>query len=173
MKILALDPGTRDTGWVLFDGERVTHTGVHPNEDVLAMIVGWSTPDTTMATETFQSMGMTVGQEVFETCIWIGRFVQAWHAPNDVIRVKRTEVKLHLCGSARAKDPNIRQALLDAIGPPGTKGEPGPTYGVKSHAWSALAVAVTAEAKLGGGLHGTMFDARVTAKPAAEPALPF
>jgi hypothetical protein len=58
--------------------------------------------------------------------------------------VFRRDVKLHLCGSARAKDPNIRQALLDRFGPVGTKKAPGPLYGVKSHIWSALAVAVTA-----------------------------
>ena len=38
---------------------------------------------------------------------------------------------------------NIRQALLDLIGPQGTKKAPGPTYGVRSHEWAALAVAVT------------------------------
>jgi hypothetical protein len=149
--VLALDPGTRETGWVLFNGQRVAYSGVQRNEDVLAMLAGWKDPDTRLATEVFQAMGMAVGAEVFETCIWIGRFV---------LRIKRTEVKLHLCGSSRAKDPNVRQALLDKIGQPGTKKAPGPTYGVKSHAWSALAVAVTAEARLGGGLQGTMFDAR-------------
>ena len=60
--------------------------------------------------------------------------------------VYRKDVKLHLCGSPRAKDPNIRQALLDKLGPVGTKRQPGPCYGVKSHAWAALGVAVTAEA---------------------------
>jgi hypothetical protein len=44
----------------------------------------------------------------------------------------------------RAKDANIRQALLDLIGPQGTKAQPGPTYGIKSHTWAALAVAVYA-----------------------------
>ena len=34
-------------------------------------------------------------------------------------------------------------ALLDKIGPQGTKKKPGPTYGFKSHVWPALAVAVT------------------------------
>jgi hypothetical protein len=44
----------------------------------------------------------------------------------------------------RAKDANIRQALIDKIGPQGTKAQPGPTYGIKSHSWAALAVAVYA-----------------------------
>jgi hypothetical protein len=164
--ILAIDPGTRETGFVLFDGKRVAYSGVKPNDEVLRMLAGWRDTSTRLATEIFQSMGMAVGQEVFETCIWIGRFVQAWHTPADVMRIKRTQVKLHLCGNARAKDPNIRQALLDAVGPPGNKHDPGPTFGVKSHAWSALGVAVTAQALLGVGLHGTMFHE----KPAQQSA---
>jgi hypothetical protein len=157
MNILGLDPGTRESGYVLWTGKRVAYSGVKANDEVLAMLAGWKEPDTRLATEVFQAMGMAVGAEVFETCIWIGRFVQAWHTPASVIRIKRTQVKLQLCGSARAKDPNVRQALLDAVGEPGTKGKPGPTYGVKSHAWSALAVAVTAQAQLGDGWHGTLF----------------
>jgi hypothetical protein len=60
----------------------------------------------------------------------------------NVTRVFRKDVKLHLCNSPRAKDANVRQALLDRLGPQGTKKAPGPTYGVKSHEWAALAVAV-------------------------------
>jgi len=48
----------------------------------------------------------------------------------------------------RAKDANIRQALIDRYGPGkdkaiGQKKTPGPLYGFKSHEWAALAVAVT------------------------------
>ncbi len=64
--------------------------------------------------------------------------------------LKRFDVKLHLCGNARAKDTNIRQALIDRFGgiegkskAVGTKKAPGPLYGCKSHMWAALAVAVT------------------------------
>jgi hypothetical protein len=90
------------------------------------------------------SYGMPVGREVFETCVWIGRFQQSWRYPEAVKLVYRRDVKLHLCGNSRAKDANIRQALIDKLGPVGTKSAPGPLYGVKSHAWAAVAVAVTA-----------------------------
>ena len=48
----------------------------------------------------------------------------------------------------RAKDANVRAALIDRFGPSkrkaiGLKATPGPLYGVHSHMWSALAVAVT------------------------------
>jgi hypothetical protein len=55
-------------------------------------------------------------------------------------------VKLHLCGSSRAKDPNVRTALLDRFGGAGAKGTkaaPGPLYGIAADLWSALAIAVT------------------------------
>jgi hypothetical protein len=62
----------------------------------------------------------------------------------DVELIYRKDIKLFLCGTMRAKDANIRQALIDKIGPQGTKAQPGPTYGIKSHSWAALAVAVYA-----------------------------
>jgi len=110
------------------------------------------------AIEWFESMGMNVGREVFETVCWIGRFQQIIGS-GEVRRITRREVKLHLCGTMRAKDPNIRQALLDLYSDWPTLGggknpaigisaKPGPLYGVSGHMWSALAVAVTYRAQL-------------------------
>lgn len=150
-KILALDPGTTETGWVLYNGGRVAHCGVMANQQMVDRL-SWSTDDgTVLAVEMIASYGMPVGKEVFETCVWIGRFLQAWHRPDLAVRVFRQEVKLHLCGSPKAKDPNVRQALLDqfpatgggAVPQVGTKKKPGPLFGVSSHIWSALGVAVT------------------------------
>lgn len=145
-KILALDPGTDDTGWALLSlNGSVVASGIDANADMLERLrVHNIDPGTRLAIEMIASYGMPVGREVFETCVWIGRFKQAWRAPDEVQLVYRKDVKLYLCGTPRAKDPNVRQALLDLLGPQGTKKAPGPTYGVKSHAWAALAVAVTA-----------------------------
>lgn len=148
MKLLALDPGTDETGFVLFDGERVEQSGVARNPDVFALLE-LAPVGAQLAIEMVASYGMPVGREVFETCVWIGRFQQAWREPDAVCLVYRRDVKLHLCGSARAKDANIRAALLDRFGPGkdkavGRKAAPGPLYGVASHAWAALGVAVTA-----------------------------
>jgi len=90
---------------------------------------------------------MAVGAEVFQTCVEIGRFREAAgrHTGEENIQlVFRKDVKIQLCQSMRAKDANIRQSLLDRFGPVGTKKVPGPLFGVKSHIWSALAVAVIA-----------------------------
>lgn len=153
--ILALDPGTEQTGWVLFDGERVAGSGVERNALMLEHVRGSDAG--TLAVEMIASYGMPVGREVFETCVWIGRFQQAWHSPEAVRMVYRRDVKMHLCGTARAKDPNVRAALIDLFAPTGggavrqigTKAAPGPLYGVSSHAWPALGVAVTAAHQLG------------------------
>lgn len=148
---LAIDPGTTKSGWVLFDGKRVLDSGIQENSLVLERIKATSgyakaglIPDHLLAVERFEARGMPISEDSIETIIWTGRFVQAWHTPSEVIVVKRSKVKLHLCGTSKAKDPNVRQAVLDRVGSPGVKKNPGPTYGVTSHAWAALAVAVTA-----------------------------
>lgn len=99
-----------------------------------------------LAIEMVASYGMAVGKDVFETCVWIGRFVQAY--PGRTHWVYRKDVKMALCGSMRARDSNIRQALTDRYGPGrekavGRKKAPGPLYGIRTHLWSALAVGVT------------------------------
>lgn len=149
--ILAIDPGTTESGFAILAEGFVRDSGVLPNSELLARLPIYAgVRRYTLAIEMIASYGMAVGREVFETCVWIGRFKQAWHAPDEVRLVYRKDVKLLLCGSPRAKDANIRQALLDLLGPQGTKANPGPTYGVKSHAWAALAVAVTAQSMPGG-----------------------
>lgn len=144
--ILAIDPGTEQSGWCFFSaGEKcVRDSGVAPNATVLRNIIPFYDKVSVLAIEMVASYGMPVGREVFETVRWIGRFQQAWRAPEEVRLIYRRDVKLHLCGSMRAKDPHVWQALIDKLGPVGTKANPGPLYGVKSHARSALAVAVTA-----------------------------
>jgi hypothetical protein len=98
------------------------------------------------------SYGMAVGATVFETCVWSGRFIERWlsgraYRPQPD-RIYRKEVKMHLCGSMRAKDANVRQALIDRYGGKeaaiGKKANPGPLYGMSGDCWSALAVAITA-----------------------------
>ena len=144
MTLLALDPGTYKTAWLVLEDGTIRSHGIDDNETVLAMLsqsLFKPRPDFVVA-EMIAAYGMAVGKEVFETCVWIGRFMEAAQCPFH--RTFRKDVKLHLCGTMRAKDANIRQALLDRLGPQGTKKEQGPTYGIKSHEWAALAVAIHA-----------------------------
>lgn len=141
MIILGVDPGQRQSGWALLDTamNAVVESGVADNDQLLYGIR--DIPADVMAIEVFEARGMPIGEDSIETILFTGRLMQAW--PNALRRVRRSQIKLHLCGTSRAKDGNIRQALIDRFGKPGTKKNPGGTYGVTSHAWAALAAAVT------------------------------
>lgn len=141
MRILAVDPGTTQSGYVLFDG-RVLQSGVMPNEDVLRIIA--DDRSDVLAIERIVSYGTVVGDETFQTVHWAGRFQQAWACPDEVRLIRRLDVKKALGLMGSAKDKDVNAALLAQIGPKGTKAAPGPTYGVSSHAWAALGVAVAA-----------------------------
>lgn len=148
--ILAIDPGPTESGYVVFDGERVLQSGTLPNREMLRLVRNDGGVMDRLAIEMVASYGMAVGRDVFECVRWIGRFQQAWRDPDAVQLVYRQDVKMALCHSMKAKDSNIRASLIDRLGAPGTKKKPGPTYRVKGHAWSALAVAVTATLNGGG-----------------------
>lgn len=145
-RTLAIDPGPQQSGWALVDDGRVVDCGVHPNADVRAWVRDGQGADV-LVIETMQAnYADTVGASVLQTLVWIGRFIECWRDPDSVRLISRQSVKAVVCnGNTRANDAGVRQALIDLLGPPGTKKAPGPTYGVKSHAWAALAVAVAAE----------------------------
>lgn len=152
--LFAIDPGPEKSALVRFGGPFPFPWGIEPNEKILEELSPWPTDYTedryVLAIEMVQSFGMPVGKSVFETVRWIGRFEEAWGGKVQLIY--RTTIKGHLCNSARAKDANVRQALIDRypatgggkVPQIGTKEQPGPLYGFKSHLWSALAVGVTA-----------------------------
>lgn len=143
--IVAIDPGPTKSAWVVWDGKTILSSQITENEFVVSEIhanTPWVGLAPVLVVEMIASYGMPVGKEVFETCVWIGRFIETWGG--DWKLVYRKDVKSHLCGSARAKDSNVRQALIDRLGPPGTKKKPGATYGMRGDLWQALAVAVTA-----------------------------
>lgn len=152
MKILAIDPGTTESAWCVYDGERLLDSDIQVNEVVLTKLRMGFGRDCDLAIEMVASFGMPVGREVFETVLWIGRFVEAASQSGRVAElVYRKDVKLHLCQSSRAKDPHVRQAILDrfprsgggSTPQVGIAKSPGPLYGIRSHVWSALAVAIT------------------------------
>ena len=162
MKILAIDPGPVFSAYCLYDTEQRKPLlwDKAPNGRILTWLDhgGGETVDE-LVIEMVASYGMAVGATVFDTCTWIGKFEECWrqteilgaesrgalHDAKPVARrIFRRDVKLHLCGQARAKDANIRQALIDRFGPKGTKDNPGVLYGMKADCWQALGVAVTA-----------------------------
>jgi hypothetical protein len=153
MQLLAIDPGNVESALLLYDTEQETPVRFAklPNDEALLALDDW--PAEKLAVEMIASYGMAVGASVFDTCVAVGRFLERWTHSDGRWRelegelVFRREVKMHLCGSMRAKDANIRQALLDLYGGKehaiGRKAAPGPLYGIAGDVWSALAVAVT------------------------------
>jgi hypothetical protein len=144
--ILAIDPGNIESAYAYISENNLMPKsfGKCNNEQLLAMLNKLYEPEH-IAIEMIASYGMPVGKEVFETCVWIGRFQEALIKNNaqNIQFVTRKEVKMNLCGSMKAKDSNIRQALIDRFGVVGTKKAPGWFYGFKADIWSAYAVGVT------------------------------
>lgn len=146
MTVLAIDPGPIESAFVCWDGEQIGGFGKVLNLALLNrlrdQVWGNAIP---IVIEMIASYGMPVGKEVFETCAWIGRYTEAveYNSQSPVVRLSRGDVKMHLCHSMKAKDSNIRQALIDRFGAPGTKKSPGLTYGLSGDTWAAFALAVT------------------------------
>lgn len=148
--MIAIDPGPTESAVLAYIDGRVEAAEITDNYDLVERLRGERTRPVVI--EMVASYGMSVGKDVFETVYWIGRFSEAVGGAE---RIYRKDVKMNLCGSNRAKDKNIRQALIDRFGGTGgkqaavgTKSNPGPCYGIKTHLWSALAVAVTYEDSL-------------------------
>ena len=146
--IYGVDPGPTDTGWVLWNG-KVVEVGITPNAEFLERLRN-TTEGVPFYIEMIQAYGMAVGKETFETCVWIGRYVEVWSILGFPWQFcYRTQIRTHHCFDARAGDANVNTALRDKYGGKGTKKQPGPFFGVKSHMWSAIAVATyTMETKL-------------------------
>lgn len=142
MLVIGLDPGPDQSAAVIWNGRAIAGRIYDSNAAVMDVLLSWAGDGIPLVIEKIASFGMPVGAEVFETVFWSGRFAQAYGI-QQVDRITRGEVKMHLCHSMRAKDGNIRQALIDRYGAVGTKRAPGVLYGVSGDLWSALAVAVT------------------------------
>lgn len=154
--VLAIDPGPVESGWCVFgrewrlfgrDGVSKHWFGIKENTELLRQINNANFFRIPVVIERIASYGMPVGEDVFQTCFEIGRFDHDRTAH----LVKRHDIKMELCKSAKAKDSNIAAAVRDQITEwtgveqrklKGTKANPGPLYGVKSHVWAALALAI-------------------------------
>lgn len=151
-KLLAIDPGSSESAFVLMDQVtcHASEFGKIPNEEMRSQLLRYRINTKQLAVEMIASYGMPVGREVFDTCVWIGRFLEAWESLGGTAAlVYRKDEKMQICGSPRANDATIRQALIDryAYNVPnkgkGTKSDPGWFYGFKADIWQAYAVGVT------------------------------
>lgn len=144
--ILAIDPGNEQSAYVFLKERDLSPQSFAKcdNVELLYMIRKLYKPEH-VAIEMIASYGMAVGKEVFETCVWIGRFQEALiqNDAKNIHYIYRKEEKINLCGSMKAKDSNIIQALKDRFGDKGTKNKPGWFYGFSKDIWQAYAVGVT------------------------------
>lgn len=161
MKILAIDPGNEQSAYVVYDTEtkQPVEFQILDNEVLRDFLTGDLIKYDKLVIEMIASYGMPVGSTIFDTCVWIGRFIECH---KQVRRLKfnhqyiyRQEVKAHLCDDKRAKDTNVMWAIIDLYGGDkraaiGLKKTPGPLYGFKKDIWAAMGVALTAAAKLEG-----------------------
>lgn len=142
--ILAIDVGTTDTGYCLidYDNYKPIKFGKISNEELLNVVK--KEDYNILVYEEFQSYGMPIGISTITSITWNGRYIQSALDKNiPVYPIYRKEEKMNLCYSMKAKDSNIRQALIDRFGEVGTKSNKGFFYGFKKDIWSAYAVGVT------------------------------
>lgn len=153
--LLAIDPGSTKSAYVIMREDDMFPVAYNKidNQKIILEILQFcecNRENAKIAIEMIASYGMPVGREVFDTCVWIGRFFQT--AIDEGIRpsfIYRQSEKLCICHSTHANDATIRQALVDRFAPKvpnkgkGTKKNPGWFYGFSHDVWAAYAVGVT------------------------------
>ena len=181
MNILAIDPGTTHSAWcILKSGDVVSAFGKEDNkwllEGLRRTLYGWHTVDHVVI-EMMSSYGKPVGNEVFETLVWIGRFMEATtRSYIPCHRITRRETKNYICkGRRKRNDATVRACLLERYGAGGvnaigTKKLPGPLYGVTGDVWSAIAVGIAWKEIRGISLPkpGRVFDDPIDKTPAPQ-----
>ena len=157
--LLAIDPGTTQSGYCLLDidSHKIIEIGKIDNSlladklraDKLYVfdltgkvkITYWFSKDSVqLVIEEIKSYGNAVGDTTLQTCVWVGRFIECWGG-REIAFIPRKTVVTTLCLNPRARDSNIRQAMINKYGSPGTKKAPGVLYGVKRDMWQALGLA--------------------------------
>lgn len=148
--ILGIDPGPEVCGVVLYDHHHrsvVESWPAMPVHLTLALLADISTERLVVAIERVQSAGIS-GAHLLLTSEVVGRLWQAAEARGLPVRLLyRRDVcsRLHVHGSG--KDRQVRERMIESHGgirsaAIGSKRTPGPLYGVSSHAWQALGLAV-------------------------------
>ncbi len=150
MKIIAIDPGTTQSAFVVWDGSFVIAKGLEENEVLLERLSGALSnlilKDMPLIIEQIRCYGMAIGATTLDTVFWSGRFYEVWKGERHLM--PRMEVKKHICHNGAAKDGNILQALVDRFAygvrnrGKGTKKEPGFFHGFHDDIWQAMGLAV-------------------------------
>lgn len=150
MRIFAIDAGTTQSGFCIMDSETYKPLlfGKEDNEEVLKYVLEGCYD--VLVYEEFASYGMPIGRSTIASITWNGRFIQAAVSLfKPYYPIYRSEEKIAICGTMKAKDANIRQALIDRFAEfdlkqgKGTKNNQDFFYGFHSDIYSAFAVGLT------------------------------
>lgn len=124
--IVAIDPGSTESAYVGYHNGKLVWFDKVENANMVDSIRCYAAePDIThLAIEMPACYGMAVGKSIFETCRWVGIFQHAFGIERTHLVYRKARnidegvdgVCMHLCKNNRAKDPNIRQAIIDLYG---------------------------------------------------------
>lgn len=152
--ILAIDPGPKESAFVIMSKNKIYGFVKIENRKIYSAIknILWeyrSIEIDKMVIEMIASYGMPVGKSVFETCVWIGRFICRMEGNSKVNYefITRQAVKMHYCHTLRGvKDANVNRVLIDKYASndsnhgKGNKKSPGFFYGFQGDIFAAFAV---------------------------------
>lgn len=157
-RIVAIDGGTTQSAYVVLRPQipQICDYGILDNESMLERLKALRSETGSsqglsdqFVVEQIKSYGNPIGDSLLHTCVWNGRFIEAWIGESDrtYTFLPRKTVVTELCGSPKAKDSNVRQALIDYYADrTGEKAhriarKGGMLHGIKKDIWSALAIA--------------------------------
>lgn len=161
--LLAVDPGSERSAWVLYLAGSILEHGLAENRVVRAelprlravhptalLLIEFPRAYAVMPKSAPGADGKPRGrpfvpQQVLVTCREAGRFIERWGEP--YYDLDRSEVKRTLCGWRGATDAHVRAAIVARYGGSrevavGTKAKPGPLWGIKADEFAALALAL-------------------------------
>lgn len=172
--ILALDPGTTKTAHLTLEPHTnsILGKGILPNTDLRSLLYAWNNDPrySVLAIEGMQSFGANIGRTVLDTCVWIGRFLEASKG-RQVWPVFRPQVLIHHTGKMKGGDGAIRTAMIHRYGNSRSKllqkgtsirDKTCPLFGVTADVWSALAIASYVSDKLRKGEQPPAFPEAMT-----------
>lgn len=158
--ILGIDPGQNKSGVVWWNSQTgKVERGEHMENDYVLDCISKGGYDM-VGIEQIRSYRLVAGNDTIDTIWWSGRFYETalctavpdfGQSAYMIPRKTKEGAVHHLCGQDGAGDKGVRQALIDRLGEPGKKKNPGNTFGVSGHLWAALAVAVVCYDKYGRG----------------------
>lgn len=157
--LLGIDPGTTQSAYALYavGAKAASLSKKADNLVILNDLKNLSFVADFMVMEQLKAYGHA-SDSLFFTAMWTGRFISAWLSGDKegerYTLLPRKTIVAQLCGTVRAKDKDVRMALVDyftSIGAKqgggkipviGTKKSPGTLFGYSQDRWAALSAAV-------------------------------